>query len=147
RRLGSQVVVLDAADEDRAGVGTKDARQALHERRLAGAVVADEPKHLAALELKVDPRQSLHRPVGLRDAARFENDAHLTVSRAALAIWSTTIAAMMITPTTICCQKSGTFVRIRPLLMLAMITTPIAVPSTLPTPPNSDVPPITTAAT
>src|SRR5215831_9465480 len=28
-----------------------------------------------------------------------------------------------------------------------MISTPIAVPSTLPTPPNSDVPPITTAAT
>ena len=31
--------------------------------------------------------------------------------------------------------------------MLWMISTPIAVPSTLPTPPNSDVPPITTAAT
>ena len=27
------------------------------------------------------------------------------------------MAAMMITPTTICCQKSGTFVRIRPLLI------------------------------
>ena len=31
--------------------------------------------------------------------------------------------------------------------MLSMIRTPTAVPSTFPTPPKSDVPPITTAAT
>jgi ribose transport system permease protein len=74
-------------------------------------------------------------------------NAHRWTRRADLRIWSITIAAMMITPTAICCQKSGTFIRIRPSLMLAIITTPIAVPSTFPTPPKSDVPPMTTAAT
>src|SRR5438105_3661826 len=157
RPLGRQVGLDLAVDADLAGVGPEHPRQALHERRLPGAVVSDEPQYLARIERDLDVRQRLHCAVRLRDAACVEHRAptallrrlraHRTARRAAFASWSTAIAAMMITPTTICCQKSGTFIRIRPLLMLEIITTPIAVPTTLPTPPKSDVPPITTAAT
>ena len=94
RRLGRERAVILAVDQDRARVGTVHARQALDERGLAGAVVADEPEHLAAAELEVDAVERLHRAVRLRDPARLEDDApvavslrlaHRTTSRAALA--------------------------------------------------------------
>ena len=99
-----------------------DAREALDERRLARAVVADEAEHLAAAKLEVDAVERPHGAVRLGDPARLQDDlarshclGHRTTSRAAFASWSTTEAAITITPTTISCQKSGTFVRIMPL--------------------------------
>ena len=77
------------------------------------------PSTSPRLSVEVDAVERLDRPVGLRDAARLEDPAgvraHRTASRAALQIWSTATAAMMITPTTIFCQKSGTLICSSPL--------------------------------
>ena len=54
-------------------VGLVHAREALDERRLAGAVVADEPQDLAREELQVDALEGVHGAVGLRDGAGFEH--------------------------------------------------------------------------
>ena len=59
-----------AVDVDLARVGAVDARDALDERRLACAVVADEPEHLAGEELQVDAAQRLHGAVRLLEAAQ-----------------------------------------------------------------------------
>jgi hypothetical protein len=45
-----------------------------------------------------------------------------------------------------CTQNGWTFLSVRPLLISPMISTPISVPRMLPLPPNSEAPPITTAA-
>ena len=57
-----------ALEEDLALVERVDADDALDERRLAGAVVADERHHLAGADLEVDPVERLHRAERLRDA-------------------------------------------------------------------------------
>ena len=49
-----------------------DAGDALDERRLAGAVVADERHDLAGAHLEVDVRQGLHGPERLREVADLE---------------------------------------------------------------------------
>jgi len=54
-RVG-EVHVLPA-ERDRAGVAFVDAREDLHERRLAGAVLADQPVHLAGVERESDAVQ------------------------------------------------------------------------------------------
>ena len=71
--------VLRAADRDRlaveqhlAVVHPVDAGDALDERRLAGAVVADERHDLARPNLEVDVGQGLHGAERLRDAAKLE---------------------------------------------------------------------------
>ena len=50
-------------------------------------------------------------------------------------------------PTTTCCQNCEMFSSTRPLLIETMISTPPSVPIRLPTPPNSETPPIITPAT
>ena len=50
-----------------------DARQHLHESRLAGAVLAADGVDLAALDLEVDVRECFHAGEGLGDAAHLEN--------------------------------------------------------------------------
>jgi len=50
-----------------------DARDRLDERRLPGAVVADERHHFAVAHFEVDVLQRLDRPEGLRDVAELEN--------------------------------------------------------------------------
>ena len=64
--------VLDAADRDRAGGGRHDAAQHLHQRRLAGAVLADQPHHLAGMHGEADALEGAHAGVGLLDGAEFE---------------------------------------------------------------------------
>ena len=61
-----------ALEEDLAAVGGMRAGDALDERRLARAVVADERHHLAAADLEVDVGERLHRPEGLRDVPELE---------------------------------------------------------------------------
>ena len=61
-------------------------------------------------------------------------------------ILSIATAARMTKPLTTCCQKGETSSRNRPLFSTPMIRQPSTVPNTLPRPPESDVPPITTAA-
>ena len=48
-----------AVDLDRAGVGDDGAGQHLAQRRLAGAIVADQPEHLARLQRQVDTSSSV----------------------------------------------------------------------------------------
>ena len=61
-----------ALEEDLAGVGRLDARQALHERALAGAVVADERDDLARVDGEVRAAQRAHAAEPLDDAAGLE---------------------------------------------------------------------------
>ncbi len=51
----------------------------LDQRRLAGAVVAEQPKHLALAQVQVDVAQRADRPEALRDVLDAE---HVVVGRA-----------------------------------------------------------------
>jgi hypothetical protein len=59
-------------EEDLAAVDRVDARDGLDQRRLAGAVVADERHHLAVADLEVDVRQRLDGSERLGDVAELE---------------------------------------------------------------------------
>ena len=71
-----------AVEEDLAVVHRVDAGDALDQRRLAGAVVADERHHLASAHLEVDVGQRLHGAERLGDTAKLEKGcvAHRGVS-------------------------------------------------------------------
>ncbi|MNT41147.1 hypothetical protein D3C72_1775000 [compost metagenome] len=56
------------------GAGRIDARKHLHQRRLAGAVFADQRVDLALAHLEADIVQGLHARKRLGDATHFEND-------------------------------------------------------------------------
>ena len=71
RDLGERLAV----DHDRAGVGHMDAVQDLEDRRLAGAVAAEQGMDLALLDLEIDVDQRLDAPEGLGDAAHFDGMA------------------------------------------------------------------------
>ena len=60
-------------EQDLAGVGRVDAGDALDERRLARAVVADEGHHLAGAHLEVDVGQRLDGAEALRQPADLED--------------------------------------------------------------------------
>ena len=51
-----------------------DAGQDLHQGRLAGAVLAEQRRHLAAVDVEVDALQRMDAAVDLGDVARGEND-------------------------------------------------------------------------
>ena len=81
RRVG----VLDRRDPLRAGrrlelagVGAGDAGQAAHQRRLAGAVLADDGVHLAALDAQADAVERVDPPVALADAAELDGPPCVT---------------------------------------------------------------------
>ena len=59
RSEGAARVMSRSGEADGAGVGHERARDALHERALAGAVGADEPVDLAGLHAQVDARERL----------------------------------------------------------------------------------------
>ena len=71
-RAGCAMVDLLAVEVDLAAVDRVDPGDALDQRRLAGAVVADERHDLARPYLEVDIRQRLHRAEALRDISRLE---------------------------------------------------------------------------
>ena len=68
-------VAFLAAIDDLAviGAGRIDARQHLHQRRLAGAVLADHGVDFALLDAEVDVRQRLDAGKRLGDAAHLQN--------------------------------------------------------------------------
>ena len=68
-------VALLAAIDDLAviGAGRIDARQHLHQRRFAGAVLADHGVDLAFLDAEIDVRQRLHAGERLGDVAHLQN--------------------------------------------------------------------------
>ena len=61
-----------AADADLAGVGLVDAGEDLHQRRLAGAVLADQRGDLAGIERQADIVERAHAGEGFRDAGKRE---------------------------------------------------------------------------
>ena len=72
-----------AVEQHFASVGREDAGEDVHQRRLAGAVLAEQRVNLAALEVEIDAAQSLHAAEMLGDAAhgeqrrrRFDRPAH-----------------------------------------------------------------------
>ena len=64
-----------AVEEDLAAVGRVDPGDTLDQRRLAGAVVADERHHLACPHLEVDIGERMHRAEVLRYPAKLEQRA------------------------------------------------------------------------
>ena len=66
------VVHLLAADEDVAAGRLDHAGEDLDQRRLAGAVVADQADHLAAVDMQVDAAEREDAPVGLGHFAEFD---------------------------------------------------------------------------
>src|SRR5204863_2145361 len=59
-----------AVELDRASVGAVDAGDGLHQRRLASAIVADQPDHLAGRNGQIDAVQHVDRAEALADAAK-----------------------------------------------------------------------------
>ena len=69
-----EMAILPAIDDLAViGAGRIDARQHLHQRRLAGAVLADHGMDLAFLDAEVDVRQRLHARERLGDVAHLED--------------------------------------------------------------------------
>ena len=69
-----EVAFLPAIDDLAViGAGRIDARQHLHQRRFAGAVLADDGVDLAFLDAEVDVRQRLDAGKRLGDAAHLQN--------------------------------------------------------------------------
>jgi len=66
---------LGVADADRAAVGRVDAGDDLDQRRLAGAVLAEQRMHLAGVHVEVDVAQHPDAGEGLRDAAERQRPA------------------------------------------------------------------------
>ena len=75
-KLGGVLRPVDAHrlvfEVDLALIDGMDPGDTLDQRRLAGAVVADERHHLAGADLEVDVSQSLNRAERLRDAPKLE---------------------------------------------------------------------------
>ena len=61
-----------ALDEDLAGVGRIGAEQHVHQRRLAGAVLAQQPEDLARRHAEIDGLVRLDGAEALGDAAHFD---------------------------------------------------------------------------
>ena len=59
-------------NEQRALVGLNDAGENLHERRLAGAVFADQRVNRPGLDAEADIRERVNAPVGLCDPLQFQ---------------------------------------------------------------------------
>ena len=94
---------LAAIDEDAPGIWLVDAVKDLEQRGLAGTVLADQPHHLAAVDVEADVIQRLHTRERFGDAADFEDGgAHLTTSSRERSRASAT-AAMMRSPCTPFC--------------------------------------------
>src|SRR5215207_1881895 len=145
-------------EADLALVGDHGAGEALDQRRLAGAVVADYGEDLARHQVEVRPCQRGHVPVALHQAAGLENRRHagLPIRRFSgggsghyvftfRIHWSIATAAMIMTPTAKSCQRTSTPLSVKPFRSTPTIIAPNSVPMTRPRPPNRLVPPITTA--
>jgi hypothetical protein len=63
-----------AVDADFAAIGSIEAVEDGHQRRLAGAVLADDAVHRAAPDLEVDVLVGMHRAEALVDADQFDRE-------------------------------------------------------------------------
>src|SRR4051794_37559714 len=122
-----------------------DAGEAVHDRRLARPVVAHERDDLAGIDVDRQLLERDHGPELLADALGSDQrrDCH---GRPALGSRRVSeIATSSRTPWEIICSDEERPERIRPFVKVPSIRLPAKAPMTLPSPPNSRVPPITTA--
>ena len=138
------------AMQDPPGVRLVDAGQDLHQRRLAGAVLADQPDDLAAADLDRDVLQRMHAGEALVDALERQRGGRRSLDdphACARSIESAT-AAMIIRPCTACldaraaCPSAPCRWRAR-----RRSARRPASAARRPAPPESAVPPTTTAVT
>src|SRR5271166_6940918 len=120
------------------------AAKRLDHRALPRAVVADDSDNLPGIEIEVGvvERRDAAIPLDERTGLQDRFDAHLEALRIH---WSSATATMISTPIANSCHSTS-----RPASDTAERNTPtISAPTTVPTieprPPNSEVPPITTA--
>ena len=70
--FGPADLVALAVEVELALIGGVDPGEQLHQRRLAGAVLADQGEHLAAVQVQVHVLQGLHAGKALRHPAHFQ---------------------------------------------------------------------------
>ena len=123
-----------SVDPDLAAVGDDGPAEALDERRLAGAVVADDAQHLARVELEVGVVESDDASVRLAQADGLEDGGgdrlgHDGGHALTLRIhWSTVTATMTRTPMVKSCQSGSKPARLRPLRAMPTMMAPSRVP-------------------
>src|SRR5205823_3081312 len=118
-----------AAEADIARVGPQKARQQVEDRRLARAVRADQPEHLALGHREVEPGHGVHAAEVLRETARLEQRrAHLLTWGAPR--WPPTPPNARSAP-----SESGRSSATRSLIVRTTVTW--AAPRWPPTPPNA----------
>src|SRR5271157_1567267 len=133
-----------ARKADFAGVGNHGAANSLDERRLSGAVIADDREDLARIEIEVGVVERGDAAVAFDELAAGEDgfDAHFETLRIH---WSSATATMMSTPIANSCQSTSSPASDTAERNTPTISAPTRVPTIEPRPPNRLVPPITTA--
>jgi hypothetical protein len=89
-----------AGEPDLPVVGLRRARERLDQRRLPGAVVADDGEDLAREELEVRPVERNHVAVALHQPASLEDRLGAVHRRLRWRSWSTATARITSTPVT-----------------------------------------------
>src|SRR5690606_6064906 len=120
-----------AAEHHLALVGVMDPRDALDQRRLAGAVVAEEGDHLAGVNLPAhvvdrgQPAEALGEVADGEDG--FGHGPHPDLPRPMIRSrdWSISTAMITTEPTTMNCQKASTLSMTSPVVSTAMISAPM----------------------
>ena len=137
-----------SANDDLPGVRQLDAGKELQQRRLAGAVLADDAHDFAGAHLERDVVQDL----GIAATKRLRRPS----ARIATRSFDDPQPVAQVHPREErgdehdrafdgLLQEGAASTYTRPLAMTASTSTPIADPSTLPDPPRSEVPPMTMA--
>ena len=134
-------------DGDRTRIRPHSAGEDLHERGLAGAVLADQPNDLVRADGDRRVAERLDRTEALADVFDLQHErAYLMVKEPLRRIDSAT-AAMIISPCTVSWMYGEIPRRTMPLASTATMSTPTSEFATPPHPPVSAVPPTTTAVT
>src|SRR5712691_176971 len=144
-----------AVDEGPSAVRPQEAGEDLDQRRLARAVVAHQPEHLALRQVHRDVDERRHRAEALRDVLDADRvrlcpvAGHRSLPRLrSRATWTFAIIdARIARPVIRTKVKALTPMMLRPVRRMMSTATPMKPPTTVPTPPNSEVPPITAPAT
>src|SRR5439155_3650196 len=140
-------LVVGAGQDHPPAVHRVDAAGDVHRRRLARAVLADQPQHLAGAELEADVVQYRDAEEALADLVELQQRlSHRRTSRR----WrsaSITAASRMTPPLMANTENSDSPSSCRLLSMTARNSTPNRVHRILPLPPNRLTPPITAAPT
>src|SRR6516164_6654306 len=77
--LGRHASDFLPSEDDAAGIGPQVAGDQVEERRLAGAVGADDAQHLALVERHANAVHRLHRAKALGDLFQAQQNAHAVI--------------------------------------------------------------------